>query len=88
MTTGRRRLPVARRPSAGVVAAAATIVDVSTHWAVEIDTSNCAAIAGISGAPRLLVTAVTAVTAFNVVISHGRCWLLMDFLVISGAIDS
>ncbi len=58
--TVRRCGPSPRRPSTGVATAPTSIVMVSDHWASESETWSTAAMVGIIGAPRLLITATTA----------------------------
>ncbi len=61
-TTRRFRGPSASRPMAGVANAPVIRAAVSSHWAVLKDTPSERAIAGMSGAPRLLTTATKAAT--------------------------
>jgi hypothetical protein len=58
-TTVRRCRPSPRRPITGVATAPTSRVTVSDHWALVTETSLAAAIAGTSGAPRLLMTATS-----------------------------
>src|SRR4051812_43954523 len=56
-TTGRRRGPSPSRPTTGVATAPTSRVIVSVHCASAGEAPVSAAIAGTSGAPRLLITA-------------------------------
>jgi hypothetical protein len=55
----RRERPSPSRPTTGVATAPTRSVTVSDHWALASETSLASAMAGTSGAPRLLMTATS-----------------------------